>query len=374
MQDRLFKTKGPLDPIRDKAILIERRELNTIVRSATQASVPSYLALLSPRQTGKTTLLYHARAVLQQRGCAIAFVDLSPLEAQDEESCYQFVATQILADLGGQLRLPRAARAQLEEVKGPIAFRSFLWEIAHRARPARLVILLDEVKAIPSQVSGGFFGTIRSVFTSRQKENDEVFAKYLFVFSGAAELYDLTTGENSPLNICDTIYLSDLNAEETWRLVSNLARLGVQVSRPESDYLYHQTGGHPYLTQRICSILEIHSVPALNAPVVDEAIAEMMQGDDNLEHITRQLDREPKARALLRRIMADGRRVRFSPVDPAISRLRMIGVISDQDPCAVRNPIYEQALQRYFDLRPKAKLPFVTVWLALLRLFRRLRS
>lgn len=353
VRDRLFKTKGPLDPVRDRAVLIERQEAQRIVRLATQANVDSYLALLSPRQTGKTTLLYHVRALLREQGCGVAFVDLSPLEGRDEESCYRYVCRQILSDLGGQLRLPQAARAQLEEVSGPVAFRSFLWEVAHRARPARLVIMLDEVKAIPANMASAFFGTIRSVFSSRGKENDKVLAKYLFILAGAAELYELTSGENSPLNICEKIRLRDFDAGQVWQLVSRFSELGVQVSRQASDYLYQQTRGHPYLTQRVCSILEIRGVPAVTAAVIDEALHEMLQGDDNLEHVTRQLDREPKARALLREIVVKRREVRFTEVNPIIARLQMIGAISDTDPCTVRNPLYERALRHYFGIRPR---------------------
>ena len=64
MQSPIYSTKGPLDPVRDERVLVERRELWQIVRLATQASVGSYVAVLSPRQTGKTTLLYHAKGVL----------------------------------------------------------------------------------------------------------------------------------------------------------------------------------------------------------------------------------------------------------------------------------------------------------------------
>ena len=350
MQPRTFSTKGPLDPVKDKDTLIERRELWQIVRLATQASVYGYAAVLSPRQTGKTTLLYHARSILSQQDCGVAYVDLSPLENRDEESCYEFVCKQILADLEGQLRLSRAAREQLEEVTNPIAFRAFLKEVAERARPSRLVIMLDEVKAIPASISSAFFGTIRSVFTSRRKESEQIFEKYVFVLAGANELYDLTSGENSPLNICEKIYLHDLEAGDVWKLVSGLQRTGCRISRKASDYLYAQTRGHPYLTQRICSILELRQAPALTVPAIDEAIAEILRGDDNLEHVTRQLSRDAKARAVAHKLVAGEHEVPFSRVNPTISRLEMIGVVADGASCSVRNPIYEAALRSYFDV------------------------
>ena len=343
MRDRIFKTKGPLDPVQDREVLVERREVWQVLRLATQPGVHSYAAVLGPRQTGKTTLLYHARALLAERDCAVAFVDLSPLENRQEEDCYRFVCRQIISDLGGQLRLSKQAREQLEEVTGPIGFRSFLWEVAQRSRTSRLVIMLDEARAIPASISSAFFGTIRSVFTSRRKENEQAFEKYVFILAGATELYELTSGENSPLNICEKVYLQDLDAEEVWKLVSNLKSLGCRLDRKASDHLYAQTRGHPYLVQRICSLLELRQVPALTVPAIDEAIAEVLAGDDNLEHIARQLERDRPARELLHKIV-DRRDIPFSRVDPVMSRLSMIGVIASSSPVVIRNPIYERAL------------------------------
>jgi len=355
MRDRLFKTKGPLDPAKDQAILIERRELWQLLRLVTQPGTSSYVALLSPRQTGKTTLLYQVRTLLEEKDCGVALVDLSPLENRDEAECYRFVCRQILAELGGKLRLPKTSRDRLEGVTGPTQFHDFLWEVAQRARPARLVIMLDEVKAIPPAIASAFFGTIRSVFTSRRKQSEQAFEKYTFIFSGANELYELTSGKNSPLNICETIYLKDFDADGVWALVSKLQRLGAQVSREVSDYIYQQAKGHPYLTQRICSILEIREVPIVTIPAIDEAVSEVIRSDDNLDYITRQLDKEPVARDLARQIVSGRREVPFSRVNHALSRLEMIGIIADSDPCAIRNPIYQRALQGYFRLSPNAK-------------------
>ncbi|NLS78784.1 MAG: hypothetical protein GXY76_16140 [Chloroflexi bacterium] len=353
MRDRKFKTKGPLDPAQDRDVLIERREVWQVLRLATQPGVHSYGAVLGPRQTGKTTLLYHARALLAERDCAVAFVDLSPLENRQEEDCYRFVCRQIISDLGGQLRLTKQAREELEEVTGPLAFRSFLLEVAQRSRTPRLVIMLDEARAIPAGISSTFFGTIRSVFTSRRKESEQAFEKYVFILAGATELYELTSGENSPLNICEKIYLQDLDADEVWKLVSNLKSLGCKIDRKASDYLYAQTRGHPYLVQRICSILELRQAPALTIPAIDAAIAEVLESDDNLEHIARQLERDRPARELLQRIVTK-RDVLFSRVDPVMSRLAMIGAIAPSSPAAIRNPIYERALQGTRGALPKA--------------------
>jgi hypothetical protein len=204
-------------------------------------------------------------------------------------------------------------------------------------------------------VASGFFGTIRSIFTSRRKPSEQVLEKYLFVLSGSTELYELTSGKNSPLNICETIHLQDLDAEQVSKLVANLERTGIRVPAEAAAYIHRQTSGHPYLTQRLCSILEVRESPEASIAAIDEAVTEVLRGDDNLDHMARQLTAEPEMRDLAHRILVGTRPLAFSRVDQAVSRLEMIGAIGDSDPCAIRNLIYQRALERYFGLAPQTR-------------------
>jgi len=345
--DWVFKARGPLDLERDRAITVEREELGEIVRLATQTTVSNYVAVLSSRQTGKTTLLYHARADLVGAGFAVVLIDLSVLRNQDEAACYGFVSTQIRNAL--RSRGEKGWPDDRPTVKGPVDFLNFLRESAERASTPRIVVMLDEVGALLPEVSDSFFNTIRSVFNSA-KGTEPIFRKYLFLFCGAVDLYYLTFGMNSPLNICEKVYLSDFSREGVHRLASNFERTGSKIGDDFADRIYEQARGHPYLTQRICVILERQSLPVLTRANVDDAVELMLQGDDNLSHIIRQLERELEAKRLLREIIQQGRQVRFSRNNPLISQLEMIGVIREGIYCQVRNPIYEQVLEPYLRL------------------------
>ncbi|MBC7250303.1 MAG: AAA-like domain-containing protein [Anaerolineae bacterium] len=345
--DWIFKARGPLDPERDKAITIEREEVREIVRLSQQTTVSNYIAVLSSRQTGKTTLLYHARADLVAAGFAVVLIDLSVLRNQDEAACYGFVSTQIHNALRsrGDCTLPE----ERPIIKGPVDFLHFLSDSATRTPTPRIVVMLDEVGALLPEVSDSFFNTIRAVFNSA-KGTEPIFRKYMFIFCGAVDLYLLTFGMNSPLNICEKIYLSDFSREDVHQLVRNFERTGVKLSDGFADRVYEQARGHPYLTQRICVILERQALPVLTAAHVDDAVELMIQGDDNLSHIIRQLERDPEAKRLLRDIIQQGRQVRFSRNNPLISELEMIGVIREGPYCQIRNPIYEQMLEPYLRL------------------------
>jgi len=351
--DWVFKARGPLDPERDRAITVEREELREIVRLATQTTVSNYVAVLSSRQTGKTTMLYHARAVLIDAGFAVVLIDLSVLRNQDEAACYGFVSTQIRNAL--RSRETEEWPDERPTVKGPVDFLNFLRDSAERASTPRIVVMLDEVGALIPAVSDSFFNTIRAVFNS-SKGTEPIFRKYLFLFCGAVDLYHLTFGLNSPLNICEKVYLSDFSREDVHRLVSNFERTGAKISDDFANRVYEQTRGHPYLTQRICVILERQTLPVLTRAHVDDAVELMLQGDDNLSHIIHQLERALAAKRLLREIIQQGRQVRFSRNNPLISQLEMIGVIRENGYCQVRNSIYEQVLEPYLRLTTEPEL------------------
>lgn len=345
--DWIFKARGPLDPERDRAITVERGELREIVRLATQTTISNYVAILSSRQTGKTTLLYHARADLVAAGFAVVFIDLSVLRNQDEAACYGFVSTQIHNAL--RSREGDEGPDERPVVKGAVDFLNFLRDSAERAPTPRIVVMLDEVGALPPEVSDSFFNAIRAVFNSA-KGTEPVFRKYLFIFCGAVDLYLLTFGLNSPLNICEKIYLSDFSREDVHRLVSNFEHTGAKIRDGFADRIYEQARGHPYLTQRICVILERQSLPTLTAAHVDDAVEMMLQGDDNLSHIIRLLELDLDAKRLLREIIQQGRQIRFSRNNPIISQLEMIGTVRENTYCQVRNRIYEQVLEPYLRL------------------------
>ncbi|MCR4405574.1 MAG: AAA-like domain-containing protein [Anaerolineae bacterium] len=350
--DWVFKARGPLDPERDRAITVEREELREIIRLSTQTTISNYIALLSSRQTGKTTLLYHARAELLAADFAVVLIDLSVLRNQDEAACYGYVSTQIHNALRS-----RGGEGWPEErpiIKGPVDFLHFLRDSAERTPSPRIIVMLDEVGALLPEVSDSFFNTIRAVFNSA-KGTEPIFRKYLFLFCGAVDLYLLTFGLNSPLNICEKIYLKDFSREDVFRLVSNFEHTGARIQDKFADRIYEQARGHPYLTQRICVILERQSLPVLTPAHVDDAVELMLQGDDNLSHIIRQLELDLDAKSLLREIVQQGRQVRFSRNNPIISQLEMIGVIREDTYCQVRNPIYAQVLEPYLRLTTEPK-------------------
>lgn len=340
-----FKTKGPLDPELDRDLCIERKELADLLLLCRQPTVYSYGALLSSRQTGKTTLLYRLR---QQLGGSlpVVFIDLSVLRNQSEAACYQYVARRLGARLDRWLdsdvrqSLPVRFETSLD-------FLSFLELVAEHARTSRIVVLLDEVGALSAESSDSFFNVLRSVFNVA-RGLETILGKFLFIFSGAVDLYDLTFGTNSPLNICEKIYLSDFSLPDVQRLVDNFRRFGLPPFEGMAEQIYALTWGHVYLTSRLCSLIERRQLETLTPRAVQQAADALLQGDDNLQHLLRRLDKFPVARARLYEIMQRENEIPFSRNDTVLARLEMFGAIRGDGMCQVRNELYRRMLWRYF--------------------------
>jgi hypothetical protein len=359
----IFKTRGPLDPVNDSAIFAPRPELDQLMRAVNAPTVDAYIAILSSRQTGKTTLLYQLRQRVRPRGIGVALVDLALVRDQPEDQLYRFVAGEMRSEL--EPNIPRRADAKAgvppkrdaaAPPSNPIEFRRFLLDLARQVRAPRILLLIDEVEGVPEKYSDAFFGVLRNVFSSRRKEDEAAFEKYLIVFCGSRELHRLTGGPNSPLNIADRVYLRDLSVDGIRFLTANFARIGITAPPETADWLFAQTGGHPYLTQKLCALIEHWRPPSITPEIVQRAAAETLRSDDHLEKLVIQVDEEPPARDVLREIVA-GTPVSFSRLKPPVARLELLGAIKEVgQQCVVRNALYLAAFRAHFGL-PSAETP-----------------
>ncbi len=344
-EEPLFRTPGPLRLPEDRDLIIARPELKRALGLAQQPSVGQYIALLSARQTGKTTLLLQMRDLLQDLYACI-FVDLSALRGQDAHACFRYVAFRLLDEfaslLGEDVGLPDRHR-----VESPVDFIEFLYALAKVAPLPRIIVLIDEVGALSPEASDAFFNTVRTVFIQGRGLTGYL-AKYLFVFSGAVDLYGLTFGTNSPLNICEKIYLQDLSPDDVTQIVQQFENVGVPVEKNAAKEVYALTAGHPYLTVRLCALLEREQVEALSARAVRRAGEQILIEDDNIRHLLHELERMPAARRQMHSILYSGRHTPFSRNNPILASLEMIGAIRPTQPCTVRNRLYARALSEYF--------------------------
>ncbi len=137
----------------------------------------------------------------------------------------------------------------------------------------RLVIFVDEVDVVRSLTfsTDEFLAGIRECYNRRSE--DTAFKRLAFCLLGVASPSELIQNSKlTPFNIGRRIELKDFTPEEAAPLAKGLERQSVGASERQSaatsqlsrstlharrllDRILHWTGGHPYLTQRLCRAL-----------------------------------------------------------------------------------------------------------------------
>jgi hypothetical protein len=334
----IFRYTGPLTD--DYAPLYVERDEDKKVAACVRRG--DYVALIGARQTGKTSLLYRLRKQLLDGGCIPIQIDLTPSRDAVEGRLYKHLRDEMQAQieqvLPGFSVLPMCDH---------IGFRQALRELPRDfPSSSKIVMLLDEVSAVPEPFSDRFFGAIREVFSSRGVHSE--FKRYVFVLAGTFIPDEIVKNKDiSPFNVAKRIHTSDANQDGIAKLVRILERLGLYISNEVIERIFHWTAGHLCLTQRLCAILEEQGESQLTARSVDSAVDTMLLDDTNIRHVCKEVARLEGEIGRLAQEIVEGTKVKFSRNNLDVARLELTGLIkADEDGnCVVRNRIYEEALK-----------------------------
>jgi len=335
----IFQAGGYLPP--DSPVYIERRADQEMLGYLLDGK---YIVLIKSRQTGKTSLIFRLRAQLANRNYTLAYVDVEGLDRHNEEAWYQALCAQLAPQLAGIIEgLPKPPPHYGK-------LKRFLKDLAERIaqRSWCLAIALDECGAIPQEWAEDFFKVLRDVYDSREVSPE--FRNLTFILAGAFDPGDLIKDPRvSPFNVATWVDLKDFDPPQVRQLVEHLG-VDEHAGHALAEFIYSWTSGHPYLTQKICSMLEEKGAPFVNEDV-EEAANWIWRQDQHLAHIFRQLEAEAAVRDYLKTLV-QGRVVQFNPTsDTRHRKLALIGVIKEDEHhnCVVRNRIYEEWLKAYFD-------------------------
>src|SRR5437879_13353897 len=117
---------------------------------------------------------------------------------------------------------------------------------------SRIVIFIDEIDAVRSLSfsTDEFFAAIRECYNRRSQ--DPAFERLTFCLLGVATPSDLIEDtRTTPFNIGRRIELTDFTRVEAAPLAQGLGP-DAKTNRALLERVLYWTGGHPYLTQRLC--------------------------------------------------------------------------------------------------------------------------
>jgi hypothetical protein len=307
--------------------------------------------VLTARQMGKSSLMVRTAVRLRDNGARVAVLDLTSLgQNLTTEQWYNGLLERVGQQFGREDELEEAwlRFPQL----GPM--RRFMRAITDSVLPGlddRAVIFVDEIDAVRSLPfsTDEFFAGIRECYNRRSV--DPQFERLTFCLLGVATPSDLIRDtRTTPFNIGRRIELSDFTPQEATPLIQGLCAddsAGMAILQR----IVYWTGGHPYLTQRLCRAVandgKIHDTSG-----VDRLCRELFlsnrarERDDNLLFVRqRMLHSEVDTAALLMLYekVRDGKTVRDDETNPLISVLRLSGIARVENGLLkARNRIYNK--------------------------------
>ncbi len=311
--------------------------------------------VLTSRQMGKSSLMVRTAARLREEGATVAILDLTRTgQNLTPEQWYD----GLLGQLGEQLNLAEELEAfwLSHDRLGPLdRWMRAVREIVLPRRAGQIVIFVDEIDAVRSLPfsTDEFFAAIRECYNRRTEAPD--LARLTFCLLGVATPSDLIRDtRTTPFNIGQRIELNDFTESEAAPLAEGLGRDERTAQKLLSRILYW-TGGHPYLTQRLCQAVA-EDAAVTTAGGVDRLCEELFfttrarERDDNLLFVRERMLRSEGDLAGLLDLYAQVRRnkrVRDDETSPVIGALRLSGITSViEGRLGVRNRIYEGVFDR----------------------------
>jgi WD40 repeat protein/tetratricopeptide (TPR) repeat protein len=321
--------------------------------------------VLDTRQMGKSSLMIRTAGRLRAQGIRCAVLDLTGVGQNLTPDRWY---AGLLSWLDEQLQTDGALLDYWREHKDLGGLQRFIGGIrlALMLQETPLVIFVDEIDSVRSLPFSAdeFFAGVRECYNRRTL--DAAFQRLTFCLLGVATPADLISDARiSPFNIGRRIVLTDFSPEEAAPLAEGLTASPQPAGAPAPlenrgegllARVLHWTGGHPYLTQRLCRALADQiarpaSPPASPAALVDPLCERLFlsrqarETDDNLMFVRNSLLHSGEELAglldLYSRIRA-GRRIPADETASLQSALRLAGVVRSVDGMLrPRNRIYD---------------------------------
>ncbi len=298
--------------------------------------------ILSSRQVGKSSLMVRTAQQLERENIHSVIIDLSGIGVKiSADEWYLGILNEIANTLELKTNIFTwwSERAGL----GPTQrLTNFFRDVLFKEVNEPVVLFFDEIDSMLSiPFADDFFAALRAIYNARSTVPD--FKQLSFVMIGVATPGQLIAdNKRTPFNIGHRVDLTDFTFEEALPLAGELDK---QVLR----WILAWTGGHPYLTQRLCAHFS-KSETKLTEESVAAAVKKLFEGeqgwqDNNLQFVRDMLTkRSPNLSRVLKtyKDIREDKKVTDDERSIAKAHLKISGVVrSENGFLRPRNRIYK---------------------------------
>jgi hypothetical protein len=264
---------------------------------------------------------------------------------------------QFLSGLQAQA-IPNMAQIHTLSDEHPPNSKEGFWrffDALHQMAPTvKVILMIDEFDATPQEVISSLLQTWREFYLAVQPPR----SLHSVVLIGLQNIARLNLGRSSPFNIARQVRLAEFTQAEVEGLLTQYSIESQQPFAPGvMTKLRQQTGGHPFLVNRLAAILTKEVAIDRGHPIshadLDQAQQRLVRESNyNFETLARHAREQPD-------FVLDvlfGKPYPFNLNDPLVQELYTEGVINSSvvNNCQIANPIYRQVLTAYF--RPRQLL------------------
>ena len=308
-----------------------------------------YCLVLNPRQTGKSSLKIRTIDQIQNQntGFKCISIDITLLGGDEAQTARSkgFVA-EVFSQLNIQIEINEwwekhnylTLMQRLNQ-----AMSLILSQISDN-----IIIFIDEIDSIPN--TDDFFAFIRACYNQRADKPE--YNRLIFCLLGVTSPQDLMKNQQrTPFNIGVVIDLPRFSLSELKKYL--LTGIATVVENPETvlEAILFWTGGQPFLTQKLCSLVKdhVHNKQVDVNGIVQQSIINSWQQNDSPQHfqtiynyLLKNTENPRKILDLYRKILNNDLPSARNNTNEAVPLILSGLVVKENQVLKISNPIYQQ--------------------------------
>ncbi len=221
-------------------------------------------ALFGLRKTGKTSVVFGIKRVLETLGEYSVFIDCQnpSLHKRRWNNVLWYILEEIRKQIAPLLQVK--PESNFSELNAALLFESTLKDASRLVKQKSILIVFDEIENITFNTSPSEHWTLELDFVFLWQSIRTVFQKNSNLFSffivgtnpNAIETSQIKGKDNPIFNQIYFEYIPNFDVPQTREMVRKLGRImGLQFEETIYAKLTDDFGGHPFLIRHVCSII-----------------------------------------------------------------------------------------------------------------------